>query len=801
MRPGGLFPDFSADLRYGLRALRKSPGFTTIVILTLALGIGANTAIFSVVDAVLLKSLPYRDPGRLVTAEEAEFKGPASGLSARALLDWRAQNRVFEHMPGWANAGFNVYAAGRTERVDGMRVSWDYFETLGVPPALGRTFIPADDRPDAPPVAVLSDAVWRQLFGGDRNVVGRSVAVDGRPCTVVGVMPRSFRFFYDPAMWMPLALDPATADRRRVYIGGFARLKPGVSLEQANAQTAVVVRQMYPARKRDFRVEPLADAFMVEKERDRLLVLAGAVGFVLLIACANAANLLLARAAGRRRELGVRVALGAGRGALIRQLLTESVLLALAGGLCGCLLAGWLARFVSALVSPKLLAGRAAVALDAPVLAFTFGLSLLTGIVFGIAPAWRASRLNINDALREGGGRGWSGISTRGRFGRVLVAAEVALSLVLLASGGLMIRSLLAMEDVDLGFRSDRVLTMSLAMSPQRFATPGAIRSFYDQALARAASIPGVRSASIGMGQAPWDTPEASVFDIAGAAPPKPGEMRAAALERVSPDYFRTMGMTLRAGRYFTVADDEHAPRVAIVSQTLLAMHLPNDPPLGRLIVLGNDTWRIVGVISDIRFGGPEAIHVPFIYMPMAQNPARNGALALATAGNPMKVAQTVRAVVAQIDRDTPVTRMKSLDSIVADSMSQPRIQTGLMAIFAAVALALAALGIYGVLSYSVAQSTHELGIRMALGASAGDVLRMVLGQGLLLAGIGLAVGFGGALALTRFLTRMLFHVKPTDPATFAAVALVLAVVALVAAFVPAWRATRVDPVVAIRAE
>jgi putative ABC transport system permease protein len=801
-----LLTQLSADLRYAIRVLRKTPAFTVITALTLALGIGANTAIFSVFDAVLVRPLPYRDPGRLVSAGEAAGRQPGSGgFSAGTLLDWRERNAVFEHLAGWHNAGFNLAAAGLPERVEGMRVTWDYFETLGVAPRLGRGFLPADDRPDAPRVAVLSDAVWRRVFAGDPGAIGRSVIVDGQPCTIVGVLPRAFRFFYGPEMWMPMGLNPAGANRSRYYISGVARLKPGVAIEQARARTAAIAasvnHSLAPPGNWTLRVEPLANMFVAQKERDRLLVLFGAVGFVLLIACANAANLLLARAAGRRREMAVRAALGAGRATLVRQALTESVSLSLAGGIAGCLLAFGALRFLPGLLSPTLVGGRAAIGLDARVLAFTLALSILTGVVFGIVPAWRASRLNLHDSLQQGGGRGWSGLSTHGRFGRVLVAGEVALSLVLLAAGGLMIRSLSAMQAVDLGFRGEHVLTMSLAMSPERYGAPAATGAFYREVLARTTRIPGVRSASIAMGQAPWDTPEATSFNIAGQPPPKPGEMRAAALERVSPDYFRTMGMRLRKGRFFTAADDERAPRAAIVSQTFVTMYLPHDDPIGQRVLLGDDAWQIVGVVSDIRFGGPEAINAPFLYLPMLASPVRNGALALLTAGDPMSVSQTVRAVVAGIDRGTPLTKTRSLDRIALDSMSQPRLQASLMAVFAGAALLLAALGIYGVLSYAVAQSTHELGIRMALGARAADVLKLVLGQGLLLTGAGLAAGFAGALALTRLLESMLFHVKPADPLTFAAVALLLAVVAVAAALVPARRATRVDPLAAIRSE
>jgi putative ABC transport system permease protein len=796
----------SQDLGYGLRILRNNPGFAAITVLTLALGIGANTAMFSVVDSVLLRPLPYHDPGRLVTAGEvfAKTRG-TGGFSAGSLLDWREHNRVFEGLAGWARRGFNLSGpADLPERVDGMAVSWDFFQILGVAPALGRGFSENDGRPGAPRVAVLSHALWQRRFGGDPGTVGRSVTVDREACTIIGVMPRRFRFFHGPEMWMPFALDRAQANRTVYFISGVARLKPGVSLSQARAQTDGIVKSAEradPKAKQEWsaRVEPLADAFVVQKERERVLILLGAVGFVLLISCANVANLLLARAVTRRRELAVRAALGAGRGRLLRQLLTEGVVFALAGGLLGLLLAFWAVRFVPALVSPSLLWGRAQIAVDSRVLAFTLALSIFTGLFFGIFPAWRASGFRLHDALKEGG-RGLGGGAAQGRFRSLLVVAEIALSLVLLVCSGLMIRSLLAMQEVDLGFRRDRLLTMQLAMPGSRYSADGPARAFYRQVLDAAGSIHGVRGVSLSMGQAPWGAPEATAFQIAGHPPPPPSQVRAAAFERVSHDYFRTMGIRLRKGRSFTDRDDEHAPPVAIVNQTFVTMYLPKEEPIGQR-VLRKETLEIVGVVADVKFGGPDANTVPMLYVPMLQFPRPGGALALLVSAEPMSLVPSVRAALARIDPDTPVTQVKTMDRIALDSMAQPRAQTGLMSAFAAVALLLSALGIYGVMSCSVAQSKHDMGIRMALGATSGNVLKLVLARGLRLTVAGLLAGLAGAFALTRLLSGLLFQVKPVDPSTFVAVPLLLALVALVAAFLPARRATRVDPVAALRAE
>jgi len=603
---------------------------------------------------------------------------------------------------------------------------------------------------------------------------------------------------------MPVALARTGANRNVYFLSGVARLKRGTSLAQARARAESIARGIHArdgSAKEGWtaRVEPLRDVYVVEKERQRLLVLLGAVGFVLLIACANVANLLLARAAARRREFAVREALGAGRSRLARQLLTESVLLALAGGLLGALLAFAAVRFVPALVSPTLLQGRPEIAVDSRVLLFTLALSVSTGLFFGIFPACRASRFDVQDALKEGG-RGARGAPSHTRARAVLVVAEVALSLVLLISAGLMIRSLTALQAVDLGFRRDHLLTMRLAMAPGRYASPAPICAFYRQVLDRARSLPGVRAAAVSLGRAPWETPNATAFQIVGQPPPPPGRVLAAGLERVSQDYLRTVGIGLRKGRFFTERDDENSPPVAVVNQTFVTMYLAGQDPLGLRLML-HAPWQIVGVVGDVKFGGPDAPSVPMLYLPMMQSPEANGALVLLTGGDPVSLIQMVRAAVAGIDRDTPVTAVKTMDQIALDSMSHPRGQTGLMAVFAALALVLSALGIYGVMSYSVAQSTQDMGIRIALGAGRGDVLWLVLGKAFLLTVIGLLAGFACAFALTRLLASLLFQVKATDPWTFAGVAVLLALVALVAAWIPARRATRVDPVVALRFE
>jgi len=809
------FASFPQDLRYGLRMLWKSPAFTIVTALTLALGIGANTAMFSVIDSVLLRPLPYKDAGRLMMVWEKPPNDNRNDISGANFLDWRDQNRVFKHLVGLTFTSFNLSGKDVPEQVDGLRTSWDMFDMLGVQPMMGRGFAAGDDTPGAPAVAVLSHALWVRKFGGNPQTIGRSITVDGQPCTIIGVMSPGFRFFGAPEMWMPLALDRAKVTRDFHFMISIAKLKHGVSLAQARTDMTGIgknIEREYPKSNKGWGVfvEPMHNA-VVEDQRTPILVLFGAVGFVLLIACVNVANLLLAKAAVRQRELAVRASLGAGRMRLAAQLLTESVLLALAGGALGLLLAVWLVKILDALVPASLLSGFAEVAVDWRVLGFTLALSVVTGLLFGLFPAWRLSSFNLNDILKEGG-RGSGSTTGQARFRSVLVASEVALSLVLLVSAGLMIRSLVAMQHTDPGFRIDHLLTMRLSMSDHRYPGAPAVRMFYRQVLENVSSIPGVRSASISMGLPLRGTAFGMPFRIASHPQVPISEAPSAPYELASHDFFRTMGVTLRKGRFFTERDSENGPPVSIVNESFVNKYLAKEEPLGqRLLVeelitgkteLGPPIAReIVGVIADVKLGGLNSSPTPVIYVPILQSPWPGGTLALRTATEPLSVTQAVRAALAQIDPDLPVTAVETMEAIAADSMSQSRTQTGLIAAFAAVALLLAALGIYGVMSYSVTQDTHDIGIRLALGASAWDVLRQVLRKALLLTGIGLLVGLAGAFALTRLLSSLLFNVKATDPWTFAAVSILLALVALLAGFIPARRAIRIDPVTALRVE
>jgi putative ABC transport system permease protein len=814
---GVVFGHCRRDLRYAVRRLRKSPGFTAATAFTLALGIGATTAMFSVVDSILLRSLPYKDPESLVVVWQKVAKDHHSVTSEANYVDWRQQNRAFSQLAAFATSGINLSGAGPAERIDGVRATWDLFPMLGAAPALGRAFLPEDDRPGAPRTAILSYGFWQRKSGGDPAVIGRTITVNGEPATIVGVMPRNFRFFYSPDMFLPLALDTARARRDFGYLMAVGRLKPGVSLDQARDEMTRIAANLeaaYPKENQGLGVslETVRHAITQTGQINSVWLLCGAVGFVLLIACVNVANLLLAKAAVRQRELAVRASLGAGRGRLVAQLLMESVLLSLAGGLMGVALAAWLLKLVPNLVADFARAGVAGIGVNWRVLSFTFALSILTGLFFGVFPAWRASRLDLQSTLKEAG-RGSSGSLSQAKFRGALVVIQVALSLVLLASAGLMLRSLAALENANPGFRQDHLLTMRLAMADNRYP-PAALRTFYRRVLEEAASLPGVEGAGLSLGLPLQGAQLGMQFEVAAHAK-APNSSTFAPFEIVSPDFSRIMAIPLRKGRYFSEHDDENAPHVAIVSEAFARRYLPGEEPVGKQLLMQSlisgsqdvgpaTAWEIVGVIANVRYKGlNEKLAVPEIYVPLMQSPWPGAALILRTASEPSSVTQAARIVLARVDPEVPLTSVKTMDQITADSLSQPRLRAWLIGGFAAVALMMAALGIYALISYSVAQGTHDLGVRVALGANRGQIVRLVLGRGLLLTAGGLLPGLAGALALTRLLASfsLLFQVGPNDPWTFAAVSLLLLAVGLAAGLIPAVRASRIDPVVALRAE
>lgn len=803
------------DLRYALRLLAKTPGFTAIMVLTLAVGIGASTALFSVVDTLLVRPFPYPDAERLVVVWSKPPQGGVINVSPANFLDFRDQNRVFDHMGAASLAEFNVSIDGVAERLQGLRVSSDFFDTLGIRPAIGRAFSEAEDRPGAPRTAVLSYGTWQRRFGGDRRIIGQSLTVDGEKCTVIGIMPPNFRFAFAPEILLPLAIDVAAAPRDLHILFALAKLKAGMPMAQALTQMQALARNLekaYPAALKGWGVDlyPWRDNF-VHGDQQRVLVLFGAVGFVLLIACVNLANLLLVRAAGRRRELAVRAAVGAGRRRLMRQVLTESVVLSLAGGAAGVLVAYWLVPLATTLVWEPVLAGVAPIGIDLRVLAFTLVLSILTGLLFGAVPAWRASKVNLHQELKsatQGAIRGGWGFRFRG----ALVVAELALSLMLLVGAGLMVRSLAVMTTGDWGFRPASVLTMRLTMPQARYSKPEQIRDFDRQVLEKVRALPGVRAAAMGFAVPLEGLAVPMRFEFA-SNPVSAADRPQSGYHPSTDGYFETLGIALRKGRFFSERDNESAPRVAIVNEAFVKRFLAKEEPLGQRLVLDERItgggkqpgtiapWEIVGVVGTVKISGTDPGNRPIIYTPLAQSPRPGGVLAVRAEVDTAALARAVRAAIAGVDRDVPVTDIRTMQQVAAASMAQPRSQAWIIGLFAAVALILAALGIYGVMSYTVAQSTREMGVRIALGAQPNDLLSMTVRRGAVMAMLGLALGLVGAFALRRVVEHLLYKVTTTDPLAWAAVSLLLLAVAMFAAYIPARRAAKVDPLVALRWE
>ncbi|PYT00735.1 MAG: hypothetical protein DMF65_08325 [Acidobacteria bacterium] len=813
------------DLRYGLRTIRNKPGFAAVAVLTLALGIGANTAIFSVVNSVLLRSLPYSDAQRLVklytgTDPSAQPTGP---LSYQDLLDYRAQAQTLEYVTASQSVGTVMSVGGdEPERVRGVEVMADLFPALGARAARGRVFTREEDAAGGPAVVVISDGFWRRRFGADRSVVGREVKIGlaGRSVTVIGVMPPGFKFppdeaeaidYYTPFVTEQARVDPASLNNRsNISFPVVAKLKPGVSLEQAAAEVTAIAGRLaaqYPdsdARRRVRLVSLHED--LVGDFRTSLLVLLGAVGFVLLIACANVANLLLARAASRSKEMAIRTALGAGRVRIIRQLLTESLLLALAGGGLGLLLAVW---GVDALIrlSPASVPRLEETSLDARVLLFTLAVSFATGVVFGLAPALQASRPDLAGSLKEGGRTGTAG-GARNRVRGALVVAEVALSLVLLVGAGLLVRSFVRLVHTDPGYSPERVLALRVALNTAKFADEDSRAAFYSRAVESVRALPGVESASVTrlLPLGPIDT--FRTFNIAGRPPFTPGERHSARNYTIGPNYFRVMSIPVLHGRAFTDADTKTSPPVMVVNEAFAKIFFGGAEPLGQRIILDDENdhplppREIVGVVRSVRYERLNDEERPEFYVPYRQSPeAVMEVVVRSSASDAAALAPAVRNAVKGVDPNLLIWETRTMDELVGRSVAPQRFNVALLAVFACVAMLLAAVGIYGVISYAVTQRTHEIGIRMALGAQTRDVLRMVVGQGMMLTLAGIALGLAGAFALTRVMSNLLYGVSATDPPTFVAVPLLLVLVALVACLVPARRATKVDPTVALRYE
>jgi predicted permease len=816
--------EFLQDLRYGARTLRKNPGFTAIAVLTLALGIGANTALFSVVNAVLLNPLPYPQAEQLVTLHESKPNFESGSISYPNFRDWQKNNHTFSSMAVARSYGFSLTGAGEAEQVRARFISSDFFSVLGVNPVIGRTFAPGEDEIGAAPIAIISAGLWKRKFGSSPGVLGQSLTLDGRDYTIVGVTPATFDLFLRSVrvteVYVPIGQwnNPLLA-RRGAGLGihGVARLKPGVTFEQARADMDGVSRNLAAAF-------PDADkgisANLIPLRKDMLgdvqpilLVLLGAVGFVLLIACVNVANLLLARSTGRAREFAIRAALGAGHGRLIRQLLTESILLAVAGGGLGLLAAQWATRAALG-VLPSELPRTAEIRVDVHVLIFTIGVSLLAGILFGLAPALKTSQPRLHETLKESG-RGSSG--TRHRAQGVFIVVEMAMALVLLIGAGLMIRTLTALWNVDPGFRPDNLLTFNLSLPPSMMtASPDAIRAAVRDLDDKFASTPGVQAVSLSWGALPLSgNDDEQLFWLDGQ--PKPAnenDMNWALDYIVEPDYLKALGIPLQRGRFFTSRDHEHAPLVAVVDDVLARKYFGDENPVGKRINLFTTGGKleIVGVVGHVNQWGLDSdatqplraqLYLPCLQMPdayIANTPSGMGVVVRSTVAVPA-LFDSLRRTSQQMSSQQVIYGVQTMNKIVSDSIAARRFSMILFASFAALALLLSSVGIYGVISYLVGQRTHEIGIRIALGARRMDVLRLVLSHGAKMALLGVVIGLAASLGLTRLMANLLYGVSPTDPLTFLGVAVVLTLVALAACYIPARRAMRVDPIVALRYE
>ena len=803
--------DLRQDVLFGLRVLRRNPVFSLVAVVTLALGIGANTALFSITNAVVFRPLPFAESERLVTLWECSAKSEQSRVivSPANYLDWREQTRSFEEMGAYTEDFYNLSEeAARPERVAGANATPSLFKALGVQPLLGRTFLPEEGRPDAERVVLLSYGLWQRRFGGDPNIVGKTIKVNGPDFTIVGVLPPDF--IISPRRYEIFTSirfdDRQRVNRRGRYLTVIARLRPGVTAAQARAEMNAVGARLgaqYPDENagRGATTHPL-EGLITGGARTALLTLLGAVGFTLLIACANVANLLLGQAAGRRKEMAVRAALGAGRLRLVRQMLTESLTLSLAGGVAGLLLAKWgVGLLVS--ISPASLPRAEQAGLDLRVLGFTLLVSTLTGLVFGLVPALQASRVDLTEALKSGARAAGGGRRSLARG--TLVAAEVALSLVLLVGAGLLVKSFVRLTEVELGFDPTHVVAADISL-PFRYNTPQARTEFYRQLLTRVESLPGVSSAAVSQSVPLSGEEHGAQFMVGGRAPAPDGSDRYGSIyHRVSEGYFKTLGVRLLKGRILNERDTAGAPGVALVNETLARKVFPGEDPLGRQIVLAGDATprprEIVGVVSDTRYVTPDLEPSPEIYVSYLAEPWHHMSLAVRAGSDPQALVNGMREELSAMDRDVPLANVKEMEQYVSDSVSPQRFSALLLTVFAVAALGLAALGVYGVISNSVARRTHEIGIRLALGARRGDVLRLVVGRGMRPVLLGLGAGLAGACALTRLLESLLYGVSAFDPSVFAGVSLLLAATALAACYLPARRATRVDPMTALRHE
>jgi putative ABC transport system permease protein len=802
------------DVRYGMRTLRKQPAVTSVVVLTLALGIGVNTLIFSVVNAVLLRPLPFPHANQLVTVgmASARLGDDNVPLSVADFLDWRAQNQVFQDLAAYTDNWFSLTGYGEPQRLRGVWVTAGFFSTLQATPLLGRTFSAGEDGPNGEPSVVLSQRTWQRTFGSDPQIVGKAITLNGRGRTVVGVMPQSFTFPAaderslpgDVDLWILHPLPPPTR-RGPYYLRGIARLKPDASLQQAQAELSNIgarIQQDNPLTNADtaFVSRSLKDAIVGDVGRT-LFVLFGGVAFVLLIASLNVANLSLSRAASRGSEIAIRTALGAGRRRIMRQLLTESLLLATAGAAGGVLLAWWgvnLLRTIGSNYLPRL----DEVSIDARVLAFTAFLSIVSGLLFGLVPAWQASRAGLSEYLRKAsqaraGGSAWR------RTRKLLVVAEVALSIVLLAGAGLMLNSFLRLRRVSPGFAPERILTTEISLPGARYKEPAEINNFYERLIAQVRNLPGVEAAGIGMSLPPNLLAISDTFTIEGAPPSETQPTSPVVI--VSSGYFEALGIPLLAGRNFTETDRADKPLVVIINESFARRYFPHESPVGKRMKTGgperpkNPWMEIVGVVGDVKYGGLDVAAEPAYYEPYQQVDWSDTYIVVRTSSEPRALAAGVRQAIWSLDKDLPITNMRTMEDLLSDSVARPRFRTFVFLVLGTLAIVLAVTGIYGVISYLVSQRTREIGIRVALGAQRRTVLNLIIRQGMSLALVGAVIGLIAAFVLTRLMRGLLYGVEATDPLTFSAITILLLLVSLAACWIPARRAAKVDPLVALR--
>jgi putative ABC transport system permease protein len=793
------------DLVYGVRMLARNPAFAAIAVFTLGLGIGGNTAIFSVVNSVLLRPLPYPSADKLVVINETRLpQFPQFSVSPGNFLDWRKQASEFENLAVVGSGPSILTGAGDPEKVQGERATANLFETLGVKPALGRDFRPEEDQDGHDNVVVLSFGLWQRYFGGRPEALGQSITLDNRPYTIIGVMPAGFNFGRDTDLWKPMGF---TAEEMTIhgghYLFSIGRVKDGESIDKARAELSTIAKrleQQYPDSDAGWgvKVTPYLD-YTVGSVRPVLLVLLGAVGFVLLIACANVANLLLARASSREREFGVRAALGAGRMRLVRQMLTESAVLAVVGGALGLILAYVGVRLLPSF-APTDLPRMKDISVDIRALGFTLLVTFLTGTIFALAPALQFSKPNLNESLKEGS-RGSTSGGRRQLIRSALVVLEVAMALVLLVGAGLLIKSFDRLVAVNPGFQIDHALAVEVNIPRTKYPKDQQRSDFFSSLLEKARALPGVQSVGATNVMPLGGNDYILGFQIAGRPPAASDQRVSTNYYAVSPDYFKTMGIALVKGRFFTEHDNKDSARVAVINQEMARRFFPDEDPIGQRINVTNgpDVYReIVGVVADVKHYALDVPAPPQTYEPYLQKPDSSMTLVVRTSVDPASLTGSIRQAVLEIDKDQPISASKSLDQLFSESVSRQRFAMLLLAVFAGIAMVLAAVGIYGVLSYAVAQRTHEIGIRMALGARVTDVLRLVVGRAVALTLIGIALGLGGSLLITRVMSSLLFGVTATDPFTFIAIPILLTLVSLAASYLPSRRATKVDPTIAL---